>query len=165
MYNKNIETTKLNTNIVYDHFIAYGGAERVCFNLKNMLHGSELYSAFVDQHKYSKNDVKSCHFQYQNNFVPTLSLILFYLFRFNLPSSILVIANGVFSPLLLCFKSYRHSIVYFHTFPSFTERRPIGSYKPNNLMFYMIGWFYKLLLRRATRKADYVFSNSKFKHY
>lgn len=163
------------TELVYDHFLAKGGAENVSFLLKKRLNNCTLSTAWADQVLFLKSlnsgELKSYNFSYLRFKFPTMYLALFYLFKMKLSSNTNWLLTGIFSPLVLCFGSLtsKSKIIYFHTFPSFTDlsflklKSRYGGVA--SIFFKVFCWFYVLLLKRAASKADTVFSNSKYVKY
>jgi len=161
----------MRTTLLYDHFIAHGGAEKVSFQIAAAIDNCKIVTAYADPKLFAdemqSERFKSFHLNYiQKNF-PSFSLAWFYLFNFKVnKTEINLILSGVFSPLVL----YRNStianrLVYFHTFPSFVNL----TYKQLKQKFGFIGAIffslfvqaYLYFLKKSVNKANVVFSNSK----
>jgi glycosyltransferase involved in cell wall biosynthesis len=167
----------MHTVLVYDHFIARGGAENVSFQVANQLESCVLETAFADKNIFKeelkKEQLKSHNYPYLQTFFPTLFLFYFYLCRFKVNNDASnVILSGVFSPLALFKNRHKNknkkrpkSIVYFHTFPSFVELSFYTLKKQHGLVgaivFRLFTPIYLYFLKVSVKKADVVLSNSK----
>lgn len=160
----------MNTTLLYDHFIALGGAEKVSLRLADTLPNCSLESAYADKKLFSdklrSGQLKHYSYHYFNHWFPTMSLFLFYLLRYKLcDKEINLLATGIFSPLVLFRnRNVANSIVYFHTFPSFinlsfnTLRQQYGLIPA--LAFEIFTWFYTWFLKQSVKQATHVFANS-----
>jgi glycosyltransferase involved in cell wall biosynthesis len=155
----------MKTTLLYDHFIALGGAEKVSLQLAQSLPQCNIETAYADQQLFDEplNSGQLKHFshRYFAHFFPTLSLFLFYLLRYRVvDKQVNLLVTGVFSPLVL----WRHrrvanSIVYFHTFPSFIQLSFGQLRKQHGLLGAVVFrafiplylWFLKRSLSQATR--------------
>lgn len=148
--------------IVYDHFIAKGGAERVSLLLNRFFSHSAVESAYVDKNIFQNNDIKCYGYDYKKSFFPSLALMFFYLFKFKLDTNRDYFLSGVFSPLVLAFRQKEaRRIVYFHTFPDFcdiTKDRTLM----NTFLLPLFRGLYICLLKQSLRNADKVYSNSQY---
>lgn len=154
--------------LLYDHFLALGGAEKVSFALAEQLDDCVLETAWADEALFSEqldnSVVHSFGHDFLNHVFPSLSLLWFYLVTYKTCAS-KVLATGVFSPLVLWRnKQIEHSVVYFHTFPSFihetftqlkAQHGLIGA-----LVFKAFTVFYLRCLKSALKNANKVLVNS-----
>jgi glycosyltransferase involved in cell wall biosynthesis len=155
----------MNFTIVYDHFIAKGGAENVSLQLSRALGDCEVQTAFADKELF-KEELSSHRLKDLGLTKPsTPSLILFFLFIFRLPKNS-VFLSGLFAPLcLLRANENTKAIVYFHMFPVFINwtfsklSNELGLVRAiGNKVFIGI---YCWLLKMAAKRAQKVFCNSK----
>jgi glycosyltransferase involved in cell wall biosynthesis len=147
-------------NIVYDHFVSKGGAEKVCLMMSKILKNSLIHSAYVDMAKFAGDKINCHSSNYLNGLFPLFNIIFFYLFRFKVKKNSTIIANGVFSPLSLCFNKYQTAIIYFHTFPSFLNEEKFTSYFLKRNFYNALCAIYKFCLRKSCKSAHVVFCNS-----
>lgn len=148
--------------IVYDHFIAKGGAERVSLLLQRYFKHSVVESAYVDKSIFQDDDIKCYGYDYREALIPTLSLMFFYLFKFKLDTNRDYFLSGVFSPLaLMLVPKGGRRIVYFHTFPDFCDvvKQPTFMTK---LLQPLLRRLYIWLLKLSLKNADQVYSNSQY---
>lgn len=155
--------------IVYDHFIARGGAENVSLLLQKSLDHAHIEAAYVDSTLFSE-EIRSGHL-IEGSFKPvpgpinSLRLLYFYLMRYCLPKCDAAVLSGLYAPLcLIRTQNVNKSIIYFHMFPVFLEwsfeelQRRYG--KITALMAISVIRLYRTLLVKATKRATRVFSNS-----
>lgn len=156
--------------IVYDHFIARGGAENVSLSLCNELGEAHIESAYVDNKLFEmelKNEqLKPGKFRPGEGPLNSFRLLLFYLLNYCLPNTRAAMISGLFAPLcLLRRQKPGRKIVYFHMFPVFLEwsfaelRSRYGVF----LALLALGFIttYRILLCKSVERADMVFSNSR----
>ncbi|WP_170309573.1 glycosyltransferase family 4 protein [Litorilituus lipolyticus] len=161
----------MKTIILYDHFIAKGGAENVSLQLARHLSNSEIQTAYSDETLFSVEiaNKELLNLNIKKNFeVPSSARLLWYfLFGYEPPKdSDNFIVSGLFAPLALFKrKSLERTIVYFHMFPSFINwplkkvMRKYGFFRGFvNRIFIVL---YSLLLKRAIKHSGSVFCNSK----
>lgn len=161
----------MKTTLLYDHFVALGGAEKVSFQIARAIPDCDIQSAYADRELYGDElmigDLKDFSFAFFDRQFPTFSLLVFYLVKFRVPNkNVNLITSGIFSPLVL----FRHrklanSLVYFHTFPTFVnlslaQLRGKYSIVPA-LLFRLFIPIYRYLLRHSVSHANVVFANSK----
>jgi glycosyltransferase involved in cell wall biosynthesis len=160
----------MKTTLLYDHFIALGGAEKVSLQLAQSLPECTIETAYADEQLFdeplSSGQLKHFAHRYFEHLFPTLSLFLFYLLRYRvIDKQVNLLATGVFSPLVLW--RHRHvanSVVYFHTFPSFTQLSFGQLRKQHGLLgtvvFRAFVPIYTWFLKRSVSQANHVFANS-----
>ena len=155
--------------LLYDHFLALGGAEKVSFELADRLNDCQVETAWADESLFAgqlnTQQLKSFGHDYLSHFFPSLSLLWFYLVNYKVDSSYRVLATGVFSPLVLWRnKNLKRAVVYFHTFPSFINETFSQLRQAHGvvgaLIFKCFSVVYLWFLRRALKNADHVFANS-----
>lgn len=160
----------METILVYDHFIAKGGAEKVSFQIADAIDNCKLETAYADEMLFAKDikqqKLKSFNFAFFKKKFPSFSLLWFYLFCYKIDDSeINLLLTGVFSPLVLFNNNVVNSIVYFHTFPSFVnlswkQLKNKHSYA-GAIIFKLFVPCYVYLLKKSLKKAQVIFSNSK----
>lgn len=159
----------MTTVIVYDHFIALGGAENVSLQLANALHDASIETAYADEKLFSEQlaqgRLHSSAVKELQGPLNSAKLLLFYLLRYKLPSCESAVFSGLFSPLALLRKTrLNKTVIYFHMFPTFlnwsTEHLQEHYGKVGACMFSVFISLYKTLLKRSVVKADSVFCNS-----
>lgn len=160
----------MKTTLLYDHFIALGGAEKVSLQLAQSLPQCTIETAYADEQLFddpiSSGQLKHFAHRYFAHWFPTLSLFLFYLLRYRVvDKQVNLLATGVFSPLVLC--RHRHmanSVVYFHTFPSFIQLSFGQLRKQHGLLgavvFRAFIPLYLWFLKRSVSQASHVLANS-----
>ena len=157
------------TKLLYDHFLALGGAEKVSFELAKRFKNCDIETAWADDNLFteqlSNNQLNSHGHNYLSHLFPSLSLLWFYLFKYQLNNTDKLLATGVFSPLVLARKRAKKSVVYFHTFPSFIHES-FNQLKKNHgfvgsLVFRGFCHLYLWALGKALKNADVVYANSK----
>ncbi|NQZ11386.1 MAG: glycosyltransferase [Algicola sp.] len=160
----------MKTTILYDHFIALGGAEKVSLQLAQSLPQCNIETAYADEQLFAAplNSGQLKHFahHYFAHWFPTLSLFLFYLLRYRVvDKQVNLLVTGVFSPLVL----WRHrrvanSVVYFHTFPSFIQLSFGQLRKQHGLLgavvFRAFIPIYLWFLKQSVSQANHVLANS-----
>ncbi len=135
----------MKTVLLYDHFIALGGAEKVSLQLLDRLPDSVIETAYADEKLFidsiDEGQIKSFNYRYFSHLFPTLSLLLFYLIGYRVSDKqINLLCTGVFSPLALWRnRNISNVIVYFHTFPSFTQLSFSQLFKQHGLSSVNIG--------------------------
>jgi glycosyltransferase involved in cell wall biosynthesis len=160
----------MKTVLVYDHFIARGGAEKVSFQIADKVADCEIETAYADVQLFSKEidsgQLKSFDLNFLKTLFPTLFLLWFYLFKYSVNNNnINLVLTGVFTPLVL-FRHHKiaNSVVYFHTFPSFVN----SSFKQlknkhgyiGATVFSLFTPFYLYLLKTSVKKSNRTFANS-----
>ena len=159
----------MKTVLIYDHFIAKGGAEKVSFQIANAIDNCQLETAYADKTLFAANlkkgDLTSFDFDFFKKLFPTFSLLWFYLFLYKIadPKENLLL-TGVFSPLVLLKNKVANSVVYFHTFPSFINlswRQLRANYSLfGATIFKLFTPCFIFLLKKSLKRAQVVFSNS-----
>jgi glycosyltransferase involved in cell wall biosynthesis len=160
----------MKTTLLYDHFIALGGAEKVSLQIAQSLPQCSIETAYADKQLFAEpincGQLKHVSYRYFAHFFPTLSLFLFYLLRYRIvDKQVNLLVTGVFSPLVL----WRHrcvanSVVYFHTFPSFVQL-PFGQLRKQHgllgaAVFRAFIPLYLWFLKRSVGQANHVLANS-----
>ncbi|MFT5164172.1 MAG: glycosyltransferase involved in cell wall biosynthesis [Alteromonadaceae bacterium] len=160
----------MKTTLLYDHFIALGGAEKVSLQLAQSLPQCNIETAYADETLFTEslNSGQLKHFvhRYFTHCFPTLSLFLFYLLRYRVvDKQVNLLITGVFSPLVLW--RHRHvanSVVYFHTFPSFIQLSFGQLRKQHGLLgavvFSAFVPLYLWFLKQSVSQANHVLANS-----
>lgn len=156
--------------IVYDHFIAKGGAENVSLQMASHFPDSTLLTAFADptlfESEINRNLLRVASRYLNTNNSTSAKLVYFFLLKFKLPLDAPAILSGLYAPLsLIRGKTSQKRIVYFHMFPTFLLWSFGYLRKQYGLILGTANWFfiivYRFLLRMATNKADTVFCNSR----
>ena len=157
------------TKLLYDHFLALGGAEKVSFELAKRLDNCDVETAWANNDLFAEqlanNQLNSLGHNYLSHLFPSLSLLWFYLFKYQFNSTDKLLATGVFSPLVLARKRAQMAVVYFHTFPSFIHES-FNELKKNHgligaLLFRGFCHLYLWTLGKALKNANVVYANSK----
>ena len=160
----------MKTILLYDHFLALGGAEKVSFQIAAGISNCSIETAFADKVLFDEQLKSKKIKQYNINFLielfPTLSLFWFYLVKYKTSAfQTNYILSGVFTPLVLFrHKEIINTIVYFHTFPSFVNL----TLKQLKMKYGVMGAFifkafsltYLFFLKLSLKQANIVFSNS-----
>jgi glycosyltransferase involved in cell wall biosynthesis len=160
----------MKTTLLYDHFIALGGAEKVSLQLAQSLPQCNIETAYADEELFAKplkwGQLKHFSHRYFAHFFPTLSLFLFYLLRYRvIDKQVNLLATGVFSPLVLWrHRNVANSVVYFHTFPSFVQLSFSQLRKQHGLLgavvFRSFTPLYLWFLKQSVNQANHVLANS-----
>ncbi len=160
----------MKTTLLYDHFIALGGAEKVSLQLAQSLPQCNIETAYADEQLFTapiKNgQLKHFAHRYFTHFFPTLSLFLFYLLRYRVTDKqVNLLVTGVFSPLVLWrHRGMANSVVYFHTYPSFTQLSFDQLRKQHGLLgavvFRAFVPLYIWFLKQSVSQATHVLANS-----
>lgn len=158
----------MKTIIVYDHFIALGGAENVSLLLASKL-GAQIETAYADNELFSKEIMKksivSKGIKEKNGPINSAFLAIYFWLFYSIPKCNAIIVSGLYSPLALWRKKKSQvNIVYFHMFPTFLNWN-FGRLKENYgflaaLIYLFFTKGYASALRRSVKKADTVFCNS-----
>ncbi|MCC2606106.1 glycosyltransferase [Planctobacterium marinum] len=159
----------MSVTIVYDHFIARGGAENVSLLLQKSLDQAHIESAYADStlffEEIRSGKLIAGSFKSRLGPVNSLRLLCFYSMRYCLPKCDAAVLSGLYAPLcLLRTQDVGKSIIYFHMFPVFLEwsfeelQRRYGKFKA--LVAISVIKLYRILLIRATRGTSRVYSNS-----
>lgn len=147
--------------VIYDHFIAKGGAEKVSLDILKEIPDISLESAYVDKRIFCNESIVNHDCDFQNSLFPSLKLLLFYLLSYKTKPFSDILATGVFSPLIFCFKSCKKKIIYFHTFPTFLTEKHFSLPLHRRIIFRAYCKVHLYLLKLAVAKADHVLCNSK----
>jgi len=161
----------MKTILLFDHFVALGGAEKVSLQITWALPDCSLETAWADSELFGaelkSGELKHYGLAFFRHWFPTLSLCWFYLFRYVLASrQVNLIVSGVFAPLVLLRRpKVANTLVYFHTFPSFVNLS-VAQLRAKHgwlgaLVFRGCSPMYCYLLRRSVQKAKWVFANSR----
>lgn len=159
----------MSVTIVYDHFIARGGAENVSLLVRDTLGNARIETAYVDPTIFTEEiqtgKIIAGNFRAVSGPLNSLLLLIFYLIRYRLPESDAALLSGLYSPLCLLRKQkVSTSVIYFHMFPVFLEwtykelRQRYGAIVA--FFAYQVVKLYRALLVRASERASRVFSNS-----
>jgi glycosyltransferase involved in cell wall biosynthesis len=161
----------MRTILLFDHFVALGGAEKVSLHIARALPDCSLETAWADSELFGaelkSGELKHYGLAFSHHWFPTLALCWFYLFRYSLTSrKVNLIVSGVFSPLVLFRRrQLANTLVYFHTFPSFVNLS-VAELRAKHgwlgaAVFRCFAPVYCYLLRKSVQKGKSVFANSR----